>query len=252
MVNAIRLITAKRDGLALEREEIIGLVDAYTAGSVPDYQMSAFLMAAYLRGMNEPETAALTESMLNSGATMGRRSDHPARVDKHSTGGVGDKISLIVAPTVAACGVCVPMITGRGLGHTGGTQDKLSAIPGFRTDLSTAECSTQLDRIGAVITAQTDEIAPADRHMYALRDVTVTVDFIPFIAASIMSKKLAEDLDALVLDIKAGRGAFMSTEDDARKLAKMLVSIGERFGTTTVAWMTRMDVPLGAGSGELD
>ncbi len=249
MVNAIRLITSKRDGLALDREEIVGLIDAYTCGVVPDYQMSAFLMAAYLRGMNETETAALTESMLNSGATMGRQIDSKSRVDKHSTGGVGDKVSLIVAPTAAACGVCVPMITGRGLGHTGGTQDKLSAIPGFRTDLTTADCGSQLDRIGVVITAQTDEIAPADRRMYALRDVTVTVDFIPFIAASIMSKKLAEDIDGLVLDVKAGRGAFMATEDDARQLAKMLVSIGERFGTRTIAWMTRMDVPLGRAVG---
>ena len=249
MVNAIRLITAKRDGLALEREEIVGLIESYTSGLVPDYQMSAFLMAAYLRGMNETETAALTESMLKSGATMGRGNSAAPRVDKHSTGGVGDKISLIVAPTAAACGVCVPMITGRGLGHTGGTQDKLSAIPGFRTDLSTKECSSQLDRIGAVITAQTDEIAPADRRMYALRDVTVTVDFIPFIAASIMSKKLAEDIDALVLDVKTGRGAFMATETDARQLAKMLVNIGERFGTTSIAWLTRMDIPLGRAVG---
>lgn len=245
MINALRLITAKRDGLALTHEEIVGLIDSYTQGTMPDYQMSAFLMAAYLRGMNETETSALTESMLNSGVVMDHSRIEGGKVDKHSTGGVGDKLSLVVAPTAAACGVYVPMITGRGLGHTGGTQDKLSAIPGFRTDLSIDEFEAQLGRIGAVITAQTEEIAPADRNMYALRDVTVTVDFIPFIAASIMSKKLAENLDGLVLDVKTGSGAFMSTEKDARDLASMLVGIGERFGTTTVAWMTRMDVPLG-------
>ena len=245
MINALRLITAKRDGLALTREEIVGLIDSYTRGTMPDYQMSAFLMAAYLRGMNETETSALTESMLHSGVLLDHSQIEGCKVDKHSTGGVGDKLSLVVAPTAAACGVYVPMITGRGLGHTGGTQDKLSAIPGFRTDLSIAEFKAQLEKIGAVITAQTKEIAPADRNMYALRDVTVTVDFIPFIAASIMSKKLAEGLDGLVLDVKTGSGAFMSTEKDARDLASMLVGIGERFGTTTVAWMTRMDVPLG-------
>lgn len=249
MINALRLITAKRDGLALTREEIVGLIDSYTQGTMPDYQMSAFLMAAYLRGMNETETSALTESMLNSGVLLDHSQIAGCKVDKHSTGGVGDKLSLVVAPTAAACGVYVPMITGRGLGHTGGTQDKLSAIPGFRTDLSISEFTAQLERIGAVITAQTEEIAPADRNMYALRDVTVTVDFIPFIAASIMSKKLAEGLDGLVLDVKAGSGAFMSTEKEARDLANMLVGIGERFGTTTVAWMTRMDVPLGRAVG---
>ena len=249
MINALRLITAKRDGLALTREDIIALIEAYTHGRLPDYQMSAFLMASYLRGMNETETSALTESMLYSGVILDHSKIEDLKVDKHSTGGVGDKLSLIVAPLAAACGVCVPMITGRGLGHTGGTQDKLSAIPGFRTDLSIVEFKAQLERIGVVISAQTDEIAPADRNMYALRDVTVTVDFIPFIAASIMSKKLAEGLDALVIDVKVGRGAFMSTEKDARDLASLLVAIGERFGTATVAWMTRMDVPLGRAIG---
>ncbi len=249
MINPVALITAKRDGQALTADAIKALIDAYTRGDVPDYQMSAFLMAAFLRGMTDAETAALTDAMLYSGAVLDLSTTPGVKVDKHSTGGVGDKVSLILAPVVAACGVPVPMISGRGLGHSGGTLDKLEAIPGLRTDLSTAQYQAQLDRIGLVMIGQTREIAPADRKLYALRDVTATVEFIPFIAASIMSKKLAEGIDALVLDVKAGRGAFMKTEDDARRLAETLVAIGERFDKPTVAWMTNMDVPLGRAVG---
>ncbi len=249
MINPVRLITAKRDGHALSADDLKGLIDAYTRGDVPDYQMSAFLMAAFLQGMNEQETAALTDAMLYSGAVLDLSATPGLKVDKHSTGGVGDKVSLILAPTVAACGVPVPMISGRGLGHSGGTLDKLESIPGFRTDLSTTEYKAQLDTLGLVMIGQTHEIAPADRKLYALRDVTGTVEFIPFIAASIMSKKLAEGIDALVLDVKAGRGAFMKTKADARRLAETLVGIGERFGKPTVAWMTSMDVPLGRAIG---
>ncbi|MDX1530802.1 MAG: thymidine phosphorylase, partial [Rhodothermales bacterium] len=248
-MNALDLIRRKRDGETLRPGEIDALVQAYTAGAVPDYQMSAFLMAALLRGMDEREAFALTEAMLHSGEVLDLSDVPGAKVDKHSTGGVGDKVSLVLAPVVAACGVPVPMISGRGLGHTGGTLDKLEAIPGFRTDLSTAAYRRQLGRLGLVMIGQTDEIAPADRKLYALRDVTGTVESIPFIAASIMSKKLAEGIDALVLDVKSGRGAFMKAEADARRLAETLVGIGERFGKKTVAHLTAMDVPLGRAVG---
>jgi pyrimidine-nucleoside phosphorylase len=245
----VDLIVAKRDGKALAAEAVKHLIDTYTRGEVPDYQMSAFLMAAFLQGMNDEETAALTDAMLYSGSVLDLSASPGIKVDKHSTGGVGDKVSLILAPVVAACGVPVPMISGRGLGHTGGTLDKLESIPGFRTDLTTAQYKAQLDDLGVVMIGQTAEIAPADRKLYALRDVTGTVEFIPFIAASIMSKKLAEGIDALVLDVKCGRGAFMKTEAEARRLAETLVGIGERFDKPTVAWMTRMDVPLGNALG---
>jgi len=248
-LNPVSLITAKRDGQTLPADAIHRLIDAYTLGAVPDYQMSAFLMAAFLRGLNDAETAALTDAMLYSGTVLDLSGTPGLKVDKHSTGGVGDKVSLILAPTVAACGVPVPMISGRGLGHSGGTLDKLESIPGFRTDLSTEAYKAQLEKIGLVMIGQTREIAPADGKLYALRDVTGTVECIPFIAASIMSKKLAEGIDALVLDVKAGRGAFMKTEADARRLAETLVAIGERFGKPTVAWMTSMDVPLGRAVG---
>lgn len=249
MFNPIQLIAAKRDGRTLPRASIVALIEAFTQGEVPDYQMSAFLMACYLQGLDTQESAALTESMLHSGSVLSLDTVPGIKVDKHSTGGVGDKVSLILAPIVAACGVPVPMISGRGLGHTGGTIDKLKAIPGFRTDLSIAEYRAQLEAIGIVMTGATDAIAPADRAMYALRDVTATVDFIPFIAASIMSKKLAEGIDALVLDVKVGGGAFMKTVEDGRRLAEALTHIGESFGKSTVAWMTRMDTPLGHAIG---
>ena len=243
------LIRTKRDGGALSAEQITALVNAYTAGDVPDYQMSAFLMAAFLRGMDTDETAALTRAMLHSGDVLDLSAIPGTKVDKHSTGGVGDKVSLLLAPIVAACGVPVPMISGRGLGHTGGTLDKLESIPGFRTDLPVEDYKAQLEDIGIVMIGQTDEIAPADRKLYALRDVTATVEFIPFIAASIMSKKLAEGVDALVLDVKSGRGAFMKDEADARRLAETLVGIGLEFGKPTVALLTAMDAPLGRAVG---
>jgi pyrimidine-nucleoside phosphorylase len=248
-VNTTQLIRHKRDGGTLSDEQITALIDAYTAGDVPDYQMSAFLMAAFLRGLDEREAAALTRAMLHSGDVLDLSATPGTKVDKHSTGGVGDKVSIVLAPLVAACGVPVPMISGRGLGHTGGTLDKLESLPGFRTDLSISEYKRLLDEIGLVMIGQTAEIAPADRKLYALRDVTATVESIPFIAASIMSKKLAEGIDALVLDVKGGRGAFMQNEADARKLAETLVGIGREFGKPTVARLTRMDVPLGRAIG---
>ena len=248
-VSPVRLITAKRDGDTLAPDDITALVDAYTEGRVPDYQMAAFLMAAFLRGLDAQESAALTRAMLHSGRVLDL-SDLPGRkVDKHSTGGVGDKVSLVLAPIVAACGVPVPMISGRGLGHTGGTLDKLEAIPGFRTDLDIPAYRAQLDAVGAVLIGQTAEIAPADKKLYALRDVTGTVESIPLIAASIMSKKLAEGIDALALDVKVGRGAFMKTEAQARRLAETLVAIGHEFSVPTVALLTDMDRPLGRAIG---
>ena len=248
-MDASDLIAQKRDGHALAAGDLKTLIDAYTRGDVPDYQMSAFLMAGFLQGMNDAETAALTEAMLHSGDVLDLSGIPGTKVDKHSTGGVGDKVSLLLAPIVAACGVPVPMISGRGLGHTGGTLDKLESIPGLRTDLSINEYKRQLSEIGLVMIGQTDDIAPADRKLYALRDVTATVEFIPFIASSIMSKKLAEGIDALVLDVKCGRGAFMKTEPEARRLAETLVAIGENAGTPTVALLTRMDAPLGRAAG---
>ena len=244
-MNTVDIIRAKRDGHTLASDDIAALIDAYTAGNVPDYQMSAFLMAGFLQGMDDAEAGALTKAMLHSGEVLDL-SDLPGiKVDKHSTGGVGDKVSIALAPIVAACGVPVPMISGRGLGHTGGTLDKLEAIPGFRTNLDISMYRHLLEELGLVMIGQTAEIAPADKKIYALRDVTATVEFIPFIAASIMSKKLAEGIDALVLDVKCGRGAFMQDEADARRLAETLAGIGKQFGKPTVALLTRMDVPLG-------
>lgn len=248
-LNPVALIAAKRDGQSLSPDALRRLIAHYTAGNVPDYQMSAFLMAAFLNGLDREEAAALTDAMLHSGTVLDLSGTPGTKVDKHSTGGVGDKVSLILAPIVASCGVPVPMVSGRGLGHTGGTLDKLESIPGFRTNLSLDEYKAQLDDIGIVLIGQTDEMAPADRKLYALRDVTATVESIPLIAASIMSKKLAEGIDALVLDVKCGRGAFMKMEADARRLAETLVGIGEEHGTDTVALMTRMDVPLGRAVG---
>ncbi|MEM1127317.1 MAG: thymidine phosphorylase [Bacteroidota bacterium] len=248
-LHPVRLIEAKRDGQPLAAADIQALIQAYTAGQVPDYQMSAFLMAAFLQGLDEAETHALTDAMLHSGEVLDLSALPGTKVDKHSTGGVGDKVSLILAPIVAACGVPVPMISGRGLGHSGGTLDKLESIPGFQTQLGLDVYRRQLAAIGAVLIGQTEEIAPADRKLYALRDVTATVECIPFIAASIMSKKLAEGIDALVLDVKCGRGAFMKTEAEARRLAETLAAIGTQAGTPTVAWLTDMNTPLGTGIG---
>ncbi len=243
------LIIKKRDGGKLDPSEIQALVDGYVSGDVADYQMSAFLMAGFLNGFDEEETFALTRSMLHSGTVLDLSTVPGIKVDKHSTGGVGDKISLILAPVVAACGVPVPMISGRGLGHTGGTLDKLESIPGFNVNMSLDSYRAQLEDLGIVLIGQTDDIAPADRGLYALRDVTGTVEHIPYIASSIMSKKLAEGIDALVLDVKCGRGAFMKSEADARRLAETLVSIGQRFEKQTVALLTRMDSPLGYAVG---
>ncbi len=248
-LDPVRLIATKRDGGKLSSADIRHLVAAYTAGDVPDYQMSAFLMAAFLRGMDGQEAIALADAMLHSGTVLDLSDIPGVKVDKHSTGGVGDKVSLVLAPLVAAAGVPVPMISGRGLGHSGGTLDKLESIPGFRTKLTLDEYRRQLREIGVVMIGQTDDIAPADKKLYALRDVTATVEFVPFIAASIMSKKLAEGIDALVLDVKSGRGAFMRTEEKARRLAETLVRVGEDFDTKTVALLTDMNDPLGYAVG---
>lgn len=247
--NPVDLIVAKRNGKTLRTEQIRALINAYTQDLVPDYQMSAFLMAAFLQGMCATETAALTESMLHSGKVLDLSEIPGLKVDKHSTGGVGDKVSLLLAPIVAACGVPVPMISGRGLGHSGGTLDKLESIPGLRVNLDIKQYKRQLADIGIVMIGQTEEIAPADKRLYALRDVTGTVENVSFIAPSIMSKKLAEGIDALVLDVKCGAGAFMKTEADARHLAETLVSIGEQFGKPTIAWLTDMEQPLGYAVG---
>ncbi len=244
-INAVDLIVRKREKGELSALEIASLVNGYTLGNIPDYQVAAFLMAAFLNGMNEGEMVALTEAMLHSGSVLDLSDIPGKKVDKHSTGGVGDKVSIPLAAIVAACGVPVPMISGRGLGHTGGTLDKLESIPGFSTQMDIEAYRRQLADIGVVMIGQTDEIAPADKKLYALRDVTGTVEFIPFIAASILSKKIAEGIDALVLDVKCGSGAFMQSETDARQLAETLVQIGERFDKPTVALLTDMDQPLG-------
>jgi pyrimidine-nucleoside phosphorylase len=242
MIDAIR---KKRDGSELSRDEIESLINAYTRGDIPDYQVSAWLMAVVLRGMNRGETAALTDAMLRSGEVLDLSSIPQKKVDKHSTGGVGDKTSLVLAPLAAAAGVAVPMISGRGLGHTGGTLDKLESIPGFNVNLSVAQFRRVLERCGCCMIGQTAEIAPADRKLYALRDVTGTVESPYLICASIMSKKLAEGIDALVLDVKTGSGAFMKKESDAVFLAELMVETGERMGKKAVALITDMDQPLG-------
>jgi len=242
---AIDVIRNKRDGRELSCEEINGLVHAYTVGDVPDYQVSAWLMAVVLRGMTRAETAALTDAMLHSGEVLDFSSLPQRKVDKHSTGGVGDKTSLVLAPLLATAGVAVPMISGRGLGHTGGTLDKLEAIPGFNVNLAVAEFRRVLETSGCAMIGQTPEIAPADRKLYALRDVTGTVESPYLICASIMSKKLAEGIDALVLDVKTGSGAFMKKEKDAAFLAELMVETGERMGKQVVALITDMDQPLG-------
>jgi pyrimidine-nucleoside phosphorylase len=246
---AHRLIEKKRDGGRLEAGDWRALIMAYTAGHVPDYQMAAFLMACFLRGLDRSETAALTDAMLNSGATLDLATLGKPRVDKHSIGGVGDKVSLILAPLVSVLGVAVPMVSGRGLGHTGGTLDKLESIPGMRTNLTLAEAKAQLESLGCAMLGQTAEITPADRKLYALRDATSTVESIPLIASSIMSKKLAEDLTGLVIDIKRGSGAFLTEFEAELQLAKEMIHIGDSHGCPVVAVMTAMDRPLGRACG---
>ncbi|MCW9707745.1 thymidine phosphorylase [Fodinibius salsisoli] len=243
--NTVSLIRKKRDGEALGQQEITYLIEQYTNDLLPDYQMSAFLMAAFLKGLNDGEASSLTHAMLHSGKVLDLSHIPGKKVDKHSTGGVGDKLSLILAPIVASYGIPVPMISGRGLGHTGGTLDKLESITGFTVDMSLDRYEQILSKCGMVMAGQTEEVAPADKRLYALRDVTATVESIPLIASSIMSKKLAEGIDALVLDVKFGSGAFMEAEEDAQKLAETLVAIGEDFGKETIAYLTNMNQPLG-------
>jgi pyrimidine-nucleoside phosphorylase len=242
---AVDVIRKKRDGLELSPGEIKSLISSYTRNEIPDYQVSAWLMAVVLRGMTRAETAALTDSMLHSGEVLDLSSLAPKKVDKHSTGGVGDKTSLVLAPLVAAAGIAVPMISGRGLGHTGGTLDKLEAIPGFDVNLTVPEFRRVLEICGCAMIGQTAEIAPADRKLYALRDVTGTVESPYLICASIMSKKLAEGIDALVLDVKTGSGAFMKKEEDAAFLAELMVETGEQMGKQVVTLITDMNQPLG-------
>jgi pyrimidine-nucleoside phosphorylase len=248
-MRAVDLIRRKRDSGELTSQEIQQLIAEYTRGDVPDYQMSAWLMAVVLRGMSRPEIAALTEAMLNSGRVLDFSDLAGRKVDKHSTGGVGDKTSLVIAPIVAAGGLKVPMISGRGLGHSGGTLDKLESIPGFDVNLSLEEFRRVLETCGCALIGQTAEIAPADKKIYALRDVTGTVESPALICASIMSKKLAEGIDALVLDVKTGSGAFMKNIDDAVNLADLLVETGKRMGKKVVALLTDMNQPLGRKAG---
>jgi pyrimidine-nucleoside phosphorylase len=244
-LNPVEFLRQKRDGRSHTPAELRAFIAAFVAGEVADYQASAWLMAAFIQGLSEPETLALTQAMLHSGRVLTLPSVRRARVDKHSTGGVGDKISLCLAPLVAACGVAVPMISGRGLGHTGGTLDKLEAIPGFRVDLDAKRFERIVRDVGTCLIGQTAELAPADRRLYALRDVTATVECIPLIVASILSKKLAEGIDALVLDVKCGGGAFMKDLKGARALAKALVSVGKRAGKRVSALITDMSAPIG-------
>lgn len=244
-MNPVEIIIKKRNGLTLSSDELKFFVNGFLNGEIPDYQMSAFLMSVYFNGMNSEETVALTQVMLYSGEVLNLSHIDGVKVDKHSTGGVGDKTSLIIAPIAAAAGVKVPMISGRGLGHTGGTLDKLESIPNFQTDLSKEEFIKQIEKIGVSLIGQTKEIAPADKKIYALRDVTGTVESIPLICASIMSKKLAEGINGLVLDVKTGSGAFMKTLSDSENLARNLKNISESFGVKTIAYITNMNQPLG-------
>lgn len=244
-MNAVELIERKRDGGRLESEEIRWLISSYTSGNVADYQMSAMAMAIFLNGLDADELADWTDAMLHSGDVLDFSDLDAPKSDKHSTGGVGDKVSIPLGPMVAACGVAIPMMSGRGLGHTGGTLDKLESIPGFKTDLDPERFRSILSRTGLVLAGQSESLVPADRKLYALRDASGTVASIPLIASSIMSKKLAEGLDSLVLDVKFGSGAFMTDIADARRLAETMVGIGSSHGVETIALLTNMDTPLG-------
>jgi pyrimidine-nucleoside phosphorylase len=243
------LISRKREGEELSGREIEKLVDGYTRGEVPDYQMSAFAMAVFFKGMTAAEIAALTRAMMESGDCFSHRGGHPPVVDKHSTGGIGDKVSLILAPLVACTGCWVPMVSGRGLGITGGTLDKLESIPGFNVRVELTEAAAQLEKLGVVMMGQTDRFCPADKKLYSLRDVTGTVPSIPLITASIMSKKLAETLDRLVLDVKYGTGAFMQTKRDAEALAASMIAVGKEMGVEVHAILNPMNEPLGRAAG---
>ena len=243
------LIVKKRNGESLNEAEIQYIITEYVAGNIPDYQMSAFLMAVYFRGMTEEETAAMTQAAAHSGDMVDLSGIQGMKVDKHSTGGVGDKTSLVIAPIVAACGAKVAKMSGRGLGHTGGTVDKLEAIPGFRTSMTQEEFFDVVNKTGLSLIGQSGNLAPADKKLYALRDVTGTVESIPLIAVSIMSKKLAAGNDSILLDVKSGSGAFMKTVEDSIALAEEMVKIGENAGKRTAALITNMDIPLGNNIG---
>jgi len=242
-------IETKRDGRVHAEADLREFIRGFTAGEIPDYQASAWAMAVYFKGLDPAETSALTRAMMHSGRVLAHPPGSPPKVDKHSTGGVGDKVSLVLAPLLACDGLWVPMISGRGLGITGGTLDKLESIPGFRVDLSETETTAQLERLGVVMIGQTEDLCPADRRLYALRDVTATVPSIPLIVASIMSKKLAESLDRLVLDVKFGSGAFMKTRAEAQSLATALCAVGEEMGVAVTYLLTPMDEPLGRAVG---
>ncbi len=248
-MNVPQLIARKRDGHALHPDEIAAVVSGFVDGSIPDYQLAALAMAIYFQGMDGDETVALTDQMLRSGGLLEWSADGPPKVDKHSTGGIGDKVSLVLAPLLACCDLHVPMISGRGLGPTGGTLDKLESIPGFRTDLNLREIRSITERVGCVITGATGDLVPADQKLYALRDVTATVPSIPLITASILSKKLAENLDALVLDVKFGSGAFMKSTAAARELATSLTHVGTQLGLSVSALLCDMNQPLGRTAG---
>jgi len=248
-MRAYEIIKKKRDGQSLDREELEFLLMGYLRGEIPDYQVSAFLMATFFNGMNNNETGYLTDIMLHSGSVLDLSDIHGKKIDKHSTGGVGDKVSIILTPLMASAGLVVPMMTGRGLGHTGGTMDKLESIPGFRTTMGVDEIKEGLRKVGCVMVGFSDEITPLDKRLYILRDITATVDSIPLITASIMSKKLAEGIDGLVLDVKTGSGAFMKDIEDAGRLARSMVDMGNSMGVRTVAVITDMDEPLGMAIG---